>query len=80
MPNVHLTKPMEAFVDRLIQSGEYANVSEVMRAGIRTLMDRQGARQFYQLKTELEEALAEIDQGQYEPFDPAAYEPEAFTK
>ena len=33
MPNVHLTRPMEAYVQGQIKSGIYANVSEVVRRG-----------------------------------------------
>ena len=33
MPNVHLTQPMESYVQRQIRSGAYANLSEVVRAG-----------------------------------------------
>jgi antitoxin ParD1/3/4 len=35
--NVNLTEQMDRFVDGKIQSGEYANASEVMRAGLRAL-------------------------------------------
>ena len=35
MPNVHLTDPMRAYVQSQIDSGAYANLSEVVRAGIR---------------------------------------------
>ena len=77
MPNVHLTQPMDAFVRSQIKSGAYANVSEVVRAGIRLLMDRDGARQFYALKANLEEAVREAEAGGFEDFDPQAYEPDA---
>ena len=46
MPNIHLTKPMEAYAQGQIKSGAYANLSEVVRAGIRLLMERDSARQF----------------------------------
>ena len=42
MPNVHLTEPMEAYVQGQIKSGAYANMSEVVRAGIRLVMKRDG--------------------------------------
>ena len=77
MPNVHLTQPMDAFVRTQIKSGAYANVSEVVRAGIRLLMDRDGARQFYALKANLAEAVREAEAGGFEDFDPQAYEPDA---
>ena len=78
MPNVHLTAAMEDYVKGQIRSGAYANLSEVVRAGIRMLMERDGARQFYALKAELEGALREAETGEVAEFDPATYEPEAF--
>lgn len=77
MPNVYLTQAMEAYVQNQIRSGAYANLSEVVRAGVRLLMEREGARQFYALKADLEEAVREAEAGGFEPFDPQAYEPEA---
>ena len=77
MPNVHLTEQMQAYAQGQIRSGAYANLSEVVRAGIRLLMERDGARQFYALKLELEEAVREAEAGGFEDFDPLAYEPDA---
>lgn len=78
MPNVHLTKPMQDYAHAQIESGAYANLSEIVRAGMRTLMEKDGARQFYALKAELEEALAQAEAGDHAPFDVEAYEPDAF--
>ena len=77
MPNVYLTEQMESYVHGQIRSGAYANLSEVVRAGIRLLMERDGARQFYTLKAELEEAVREAEAGGFEEFDALAYEPAA---
>ncbi len=79
MPNVHLTEPMQEYVQGQIKSGAYANVSEVVRAGIRLLMEKEGARQFYTLKAELEDASQSVRSGEFSEFDPRAYEPDAFT-
>ena len=78
MPNVHLTEAMQAYVHNKIKSGDYANLSEVVRAGLRLLMEKEGARQFYQLKSELEEALVQVEEGDLEDFDPRRFEPDAF--
>lgn len=78
MPNVHLTEPMREYVDGQIKSGAYANLSEVVRAGIRLLMEKEGARQFYNLKTELEEARSAAEAGAFVEFDPKVFEPDAF--
>ena len=80
MPNVHLSEQMRAYVDSQIQSGAYANVSEVVRAGVRMLMERDGARQYYVLKASLEQAVRDAEAGEFERFDPHAYEPFAGTK
>ena len=77
MPNVYLTEQMESYVHGQIRSGAYANLSEVVRAGIRLLMERDGARQFYALKADLEEAVREAEAGGFEEFDSQAYEPDA---
>ena len=79
MPNVHLTKQMENYILDQVRSGSYANLSEVVRAGMRLLMERDNARQFYALKADLEEALREAEAGGFEVFDPQAYEPDAET-
>lgn len=78
MPNIHLTKPMQEYAKAQIESGAYANLSEIVRAGMRTLMEKDRARAFYALKTDLEEALAEAEAGDHAPFDIEAYEPDAF--
>lgn len=78
MPNVHLTKPMQEFADDLIESGAYANLSEIVRAGMRTLMEKDRARAFYALKAELEAAAAEVERGDFVEFDARAFEPDAF--
>lgn len=80
MPNIHLTAPMQEYVQGQIASGAYANLSEVVRAGIRLLMEKDGARQFYALKAELEAARAEAEAGAFETFDPRAFEPDAWPK
>ena len=78
MPNVHLTKPMQDYAQAQIESGAYANLSEIVRAGMRTLMEKDRARAFYALKAELNEAAEAAERGEYEIFDPVAFEPDAF--
>ena len=78
MPNVHLTRSMEAYIRRQISSGSYANLSEAAGAGISLLMERDRACQFYALKAELEEAVRDAENGAFSEFDPRAYEPDAF--
>ena len=78
MPNVHLTKPMQEYAEAQIRSGAYANLSEVVRAGMRAIMEKDGARAFYALKAEFDEAIEAAENGDYEEFDPRAFEPDAF--
>lgn len=78
MPNVHLTKPMQEFAEAQIESGAYANLSEVVRAGMRTLMEKDRARAFLALKVALNEAAETAEAGEYEVFDPRAFEPDAY--
>jgi len=79
MSDVHLTTAMQDYVRGQIASGTYADFSEVMRAGIRLLMEKEGARQFYSLKTDLERAAADIEAGEFAVFDACAFEPDAFA-
>lgn len=78
MPNVHLTKPMQDYANAQIESGAYANLSEIVRAGMRTLMEKDGARAFYALKAELNAAVEAVERGEYIDFDPREFEPDAF--
>ena len=80
MPNIHLTEPMRKYVQAQIESGAYANLSEVVRAGIRMLMEKDGARQFYALKADLERAAAMAEEGDFAEFDARAFEPDAFDR
>ena len=75
IPNVHLTDQMRRYAQGQIDAGAYANLSEVVHAGLRLLMERDGARQFVALKGELESVLREAESGEFEEFDPLAYEP-----
>ena len=78
MPNIHLTEPMREYAQGQIKAGAYANLSEVVRAGIRLLMEKEGARQFYALKTDLERAVEEAERGAFRTFDPEEFEPDTF--
>ncbi len=78
MPNIHLTKPMKEFVEAQVASGAYANASEVVRDGMRRLMEAEGA--FDALKTKVDAGVDDLRQGRTVWFDPHAYEPGAFGK
>jgi antitoxin ParD1/3/4 len=78
MPNVHLTPQMQEFAEREIAIGAYANLSEVVRAGMRRLMEERGAAAFQTQKRDLNAAADELAAGGGVPFDPRAYQPDAF--
>ncbi len=78
MPNVHLTPQMQDFAEREIATGAFANLSEVVRAGMRKLMEERGAAAFHALKADLNAAADELERGGGMAFDPRAWEPEAF--
>lgn len=80
MPNIHLTAPMQDYAQAQIKSGAYANLSEVVRAGMRLLMEKEGARQFYHLRAELGAAREEAEAGSFDAFDARAYEPDAYSE
>ena len=63
MPNVHLTPQMQDFAEREIATGAFANLSEVVRAGMRKLMEERGAAAFYALKADLESRCARPKRG-----------------
>ncbi|MEM7530047.1 MAG: type II toxin-antitoxin system ParD family antitoxin [Pseudomonadota bacterium] len=59
MPNVSLPEAMLDYAERQVEAGVYANLSEVVRAGMRRLMEDDGATAFYLLRRDLSEAAAE---------------------
>ncbi|WP_245883856.1 type II toxin-antitoxin system ParD family antitoxin [Hasllibacter halocynthiae] len=59
MPNVSLPIAMQDYADRQVEAGVYANLSEVVRAGMRRLMEEDGAAAFYLLRRDLASARAE---------------------
>ena len=60
--NINLTPEMDRFVDAKIRSGQYANASEVLRAGLRALQqdDKEDQARLKALRTAIQ---AGIDSG-----------------
>ena len=56
MPTISLPDPMQNYAERQVEAGVYANLSEVVRAGLRKLMDEDGATAFYLLRRDLGES------------------------
>jgi antitoxin ParD1/3/4 len=78
--NVHLTPALEKFAKKCVKSGRYNNVSEVVRAGLRTLQEAEARqRKFLEMldgvQTDIEQngtvsaedALAKVDKIIAEP-------------
>ena len=80
MPKIYLTEQMQNYVQLQIKSGAYNSLSEVVHTGVRLLMEKDGARQFYALKADLEQAVAEAEAGTFASFDARAFEPDAFIE
>ena len=54
--NISLTKPLEEFVQTKVDGGMYASASEVVRAGLRILVEQE-------LDTKIARGLKEADAG-----------------
>ena len=68
MANVRLGERFDAFVERMVASGRYATVSEVLRDGLRLLEDREDARERWLRK--MEDAIQEgLDSGPGDSYD-----------
>lgn len=66
--NVALTPELSDFVDELVASGDYANASEVVRAGLRTLKDRTSLDE---ISERITAALDQLDRGEGVTGEPA---------
>ncbi len=61
--NVSLPKALDLFVNRTIKTGRYDNASEVIRAGLRLLVqeEKENAEKFAWLKEAISEGIASLD-------------------
>ena len=71
--NVVVPKPMEQSIDDLVKSGRYQNFSEVVRAGIRMLLEHEAAEaaRLEALRKATSVGIMQLEAGQYEEVDPA---------
>jgi antitoxin ParD1/3/4 len=74
--NVSLTPEQDAFIDEVLDKGEYRNASEAMRDAIRALQQRRklDALKLERLRKSIDEGLADLDRGDYEEVDDEALE------
>ena len=68
--NISLTPELEEFVNRKVESGRYQSASEVVRDGLRLLVERDELHQqkLEQLRGEIAVGIAQAEQGRTAPF------------
>ncbi|MDZ5738033.1 type II toxin-antitoxin system ParD family antitoxin [Pseudomonas asiatica] len=71
--NVVVPKLMEQLIDDLVNTGRYQNFSEVVRAGIRMLLEHEAAEsaRLEALRNATSVAMMQVESGHYEEVDPA---------
>ena len=69
--NVSLTPELEKLVQKKLKSGMYHSASEVVREGLRLLKDHDSFRelQLKELKSDLDEGLADLRRGRVVKMD-----------
>ena len=69
--NVSLTPEQDAFIDDVLEKGEYRNASEAMRDAIRALQQRRAeeALKLEKLRIAIDQGLAALDRGDYTEVD-----------
>jgi antitoxin ParD1/3/4 len=69
--NVSLTPELERFIGGLVESGRYRSASEVVRAAVRLLEDREREREvkLEALRNAVGEGLEELERGDAVPGD-----------
>lgn len=72
--NVSLTPKLEDFVKQKVSTGMYNSVSEVIREALRLLEEKEAlkAMKLKALKTEIQEGVDSLDNGQGKPLDMGA--------
>jgi antitoxin ParD1/3/4 len=65
--NISLTPEQDAFIDEMLESGEYRNASEAMRDAIRALQQRRAeeALKLDKLRLAIKQGIAALDRGDY---------------
>ncbi|HKN26894.1 MAG TPA: type II toxin-antitoxin system ParD family antitoxin [Roseiarcus sp.] len=74
--NISLTPEQDAFIDEMLEAGEYRNASEAMRDAIRALQHRRAmdALKLERLRRSIDTGLDDLDRGDYEEVDDADLE------
>jgi antitoxin ParD1/3/4 len=71
--NVSLTVEQDAFVEKVVQAGEYQNASEAVRDALRVLQQRrrEDALKLKALRAAIKVGLDELERGDYVELDAA---------
>jgi antitoxin ParD1/3/4 len=69
--NISLTREQDAFIEQVVDSGEYQNASEAVRDAVRSLQQRRrlDALKLKALRAAIKEGLDSIDQGDFVEID-----------
>ena len=69
--NINLTPEQDAFIDEVLETGEYSNASEAMRDAIRALKQRRAeeALKLERLRLSIRQGVAALDHGDYTDVD-----------
>jgi antitoxin ParD1/3/4 len=72
--NVSLTPELEHFVNQKVESGKYQTASEVIRDGLRLLLEREELHQekLEELRRAIAVGIDQADQGKVAPLDARA--------
>lgn len=71
--NINLTVEQDAFVDEIVDSGEFQNASEAVRAGLRLLKQQRAedALKLRRLRALVREGVHDLERGAYVEVDAA---------
>lgn len=69
--NISITAAQDRFIEEIVRSGEYQNVSEAMRDAVRALQQRRAedAARIERLRAEIDIGLADLDRGDFIELD-----------
>jgi antitoxin ParD1/3/4 len=71
--NISLTAEQDAFVERVVEAGEYQNASEAVRDALRVLQQRrrEDALKLKALRAQIKAGIEALDQGDFVEVDDA---------
>jgi antitoxin ParD1/3/4 len=71
--NINLTDEQDAFVDRMVKSGEYQNASEAVRDALRSLLKRrqEDAIKLKLLRAQVRAGIRSLERGEFDQVDEA---------